>query len=679
MLDTPISQLHGVGKKRLEILLSMGIATFGDLLYTAPKKYRDLKNPDALFYAHHGEDVVIEATVKSHPLLRRTRRNFSTVTFLIDDGSCQGQVIYFNQPYMSKNILKDQKYIFIGRIDARSGTKQIVNPSLEKIHEDLGVKAYYPMGKGISQRAFRNLIQRALSETHGKVTDPLPTSFRSRYQLPEINYTLQHLHVPDSMDEAKQARARLAFEEMLYFMAALRSVREARKHIRGLAFHIKDDDRERFLSSLPFALTNAQQRTLHEIEQDLASGGVMNRLVQGDVGSGKTAVAMAALYYAKQNGTQAVMMAPTEILAKQHFDDLTAHLEPLGVRCAMLTGSTPAAEAKAIRYQIADGDVDVIVGTHALFQKGVHYKHLGLAITDEQHRFGVRQRAALQQKGQSPHLLVMSATPVPRTLALIIYGDLDVSIIDELPPGRKVVHTRLVSQDKRKAMYDYLHQQLLGGQQAYLVCPLVEESDKLDVLSATELYEELQKGIFSDIPMALVHGRMKEDEKQAAIQAFSQGKVKALVSTTVIEVGVNVPTATIMVIENAERFGLSQLHQLRGRVGRGRKQSWCFLSSKDAGELANQRLKIMAKENDGFKIAEKDLELRGPGEFLGTRQSGMIDGRVLAMMSDVKLIAKVRSAMDEITESPELQDEKDQIFAAAYSRYQSLINEIVLN
>ncbi len=678
-LGSPIDSIKGVGDKRREILKKMGIETVSDILFHAPFSYREISKPMRLADVSHGDDAVIHASVTSKPSLFRKGRAFSIVSFGISDGHSSGKCVYYNQPYMSKNIHKDDEYIFIGKVDARRGIKQLQNPIMEKLDGELPpVYCTYKLVKGISQKPFKRLIEQVLAQELGSIPEVLPSDFRQRYNLPEINYTFQNLHFPNSMQAALDAKYRLSFEEMLLFMTALVHVKKENEKLPSEAFNISREVINKYISSFDFDLTSAQIKVINEILTDMQKPVVMNRLLQGDVGSGKTIPASVSMLVAKENGKQSALMAPTDILASQHYENICSYLKPFGVNVALLKSRMPIAEKRDILKRLKNGEIHAVVGTHALIQKSVQYNNLGLVVTDEQHRFGVAQRARISAKGHNPDTLVMSATPVPRTLALIIYGDLDISIIDEMPKGRLPVKTRIIDDNKRSDMYSYIKEHLQKDNRAYIVCPLIEESDKLDAKSTEELVAELKRDIFKDVAVEVLHGKMKNEEKEIVMQKFRAGVIKCLISTTVIEVGVDVPEASFMVIENAERFGLAQLHQLRGRVGRGQRESWCFLVTKSEGEVAKKRLKIMTKSNDGFIIAEEDLKMRGPGQFIGFSQSGMMDPRVINLMGDYKLLAKVKDAMEELTK-PEYMDEAKVIRLEAIKRYEEKLRDIILN
>ena len=678
-LQTPVDSLKGVGDKRQETLKKMGIRVIGDILFHAPFSYREISKPKKIASFSHGEEAVVKARVSSKPSLFRKGRGFSIVSFTISDGQTTGKCVFYNQPYMARNIQKGSEYIFIGKVDARRGIKQLQNPIMEKADEELPpVHCTYKLAQGISQKPFKKLVENALKQELGSIHDTLPPGFRTRHNLAEINYAFQNLHFPDTIEAASKAKYRLSFEEMLTFMTALTYIKKENAKLPSEAFKINQMLVDRYSSSFGFELTSAQKKVISEILADMERPLMMNRLLQGDVGSGKTIPASVAMLVAADNKKQSALMAPTDILASQHYETLKRFLGPFGLKVALLKSKMPAAEKKVILEGLRSGEINAVVGTHALIQKSVEYADLGLVITDEQHRFGVAQRAKISAKGKNPDTLVMSATPVPRTLALIIYGDLDISIIDEMPKGRIPVKTRIIDENKRAGMYSYIKENLRDDNRAYIVCPLIEESEKLDAKSTEELLDELRGDILKDIPVEVLHGKMKSEEKEEIMTRFRAGEIKCIISTTVIEVGLDVPEACFMVIENAERFGLAQLHQLRGRVGRGSRESWCFLVTSSEGADAKKRLKVMTSSNDGFVIAEEDLKLRGPGQFMGFSQSGMMDPRVISLMGDYKLLAEVKEAMEEL-KSDKYADEAEAIKKESLRRYTKKLSDIILN
>ncbi len=678
--DRPITDIKGVGPARAKALHCIGIDTVGDAIYYLPRDYRDLAHADRLADIRAGEEAVIVASVVTKPRTHRPKKNFTIVKAVLDDGTGRCAAVWYNQPWMATTMAQGTQWVLMGRLEARFGELSLQNPAYEPFAGDLpGILPIYPSADAVGQKALRGLIQEALAVA-GPLEDPLPQGFRMRHGLAEVNYALQSIHRPQTVEAADQARRRLAFEELALFLLMLRSMKEALSVDEvSRPFTCPQGDIDRFISSLPFTLTRAQRRVLDEIVTDMRSHTPMNRLVQGDVGSGKTAIALGALYLAAVEGRQGAFMAPTEILASQHYESLLQALSPLGISVGLLKHSMKGVEKREALDAIKTGKWQVVAGTHALIEKAVTFHDLGLVVTDEQHRFGVRQRAALKAKGDAPDMLVMSATPVPRTLALILYGDLDISVVDELPPGRQPTRTRIVPPEKRADMYRYIREQAEAGKQTFIVCPLIEESDKLDAEAAIGLYAELRDGALHGVGMALVHGRMRAVEKDAALDSFRRGEAKVLISTTVIEVGVNIPNASIMIVENADRFGLAQLHQLRGRVGRGGQRAWCFLSTGAAAADSVERLRVMTETTDGFKVAEADLMHRGPGEFLGARQSGMIDMHVMRHLRDVKLLSDVDRAVREVAENPAFAREYKRLLEAARARFERKMEGIVLN
>lgn len=678
--DRPITDIKGVGPARAKALHRLGIDTLGDAACFLPRDYRDLTHADRLSEVRQGCEAVVVASVCGKAATLHIKKNLTIVKVPVDDGTARCCCVWYNQPWIAQAMPPGSRWVLCGRIEARFGEKTLQNPAYEPFEGDLpGIMPIYPVTESVSQKVLRALIRDALHAA-GEFPETLPQGFRERNNLADLNWALQAIHKPPALEAAEAARRRLSFEEMALFLMILRSIRERRgETAKGRPFECPERAIERFAASLPFRMTRAQMRVLHEIVGDMRGGAPMNRLVQGDVGSGKTAIALGALFLAAAEGRQGAFMAPTEILAEQHFRSMQKMLEPLGVAVGLLKGSMKGAEKREAIENIKTGCWQVVAGTHALIEQAVEFRDLGLVVTDEQHRFGVRQRSALRAKGDEPDMLVMSATPVPRTLALILYGDLDISVVDEMPPGRKPVQTRIVPPEKRDDMYRYIGEQAAQGNQAYVVCPLIEESDKLDAEAAAALYDELKEGALKGVGTALVHGRMSSEDKAAALDAFRRGEAKVLVSTTVIEVGVDIPAASIIVVENAERFGLAELHQLRGRVGRGGQQAWCFLSTGKAAPDSIGRLKVMTETADGFKVAEADLANRGPGEFLGMRQSGMMDMHVMRYLRDVKLLADVDRAVREVCESPALAEERGQLLDAARAKFEKKLEGIVFN
>lgn len=629
-MNIALTSVPGIGPARRKAFEAAGIRTVKDLVMFLPKDYRDLSDFKSLCELKPGDTAAVKVRIAGEVNQRRFRKLVITKVFVTDDTETL-PAVWYNQPWLKNQLVKGRELLLCGKCEAKGGSVQLTSPVIEK---ETGILPVYRAIQGVPAKIVRECIQTALKVSEGQWPDELPERIRRKYGLCERNFAMRSAHFPDSREALEAARRRIAFEELLLYQIALSLFRKTGG--KGVRIDFDEADIGNFWQSLPFAPTNAQKRVLYEAAQDMRSENAMARMVQGDVGSGKTAVAFGAIYLAWKGGWQSALMAPTEVLARQHYEGAKAMLEPLGLKVGLLVGSLTAKEHRLAHEAITSGEWDVAVGTHALITENVSYKNLGLAVTDEQHRFGVRQRTQLGMKGESPNVLVMSATPIPRTLSLILYGDLDISILDEMPPGRIPVRTRIVPEGKRGDMYGFLRSEVRKGRQVYVVCPLVEESEAVDALPAEQVYENLRTRDLNDLRIELVHGRMKPADKDAALERFRTGAADVLVSTTVIEVGVNVPNATVMVIENAERFGLAQLHQLRGRVGRGSEESWCFLMAEP-----NERLKFLSSTSDGFKIAQKDMELRGPGDMFGTRQSGTITYGVGTLAGDTQLLKLV--------------------------------------
>ena len=588
--------------------------------------------------------------VAGEPKLSRIRKGLELVKLRVVDESAALELTYFNQPYLRSSFRVGESYTFYGTVEGTPLRRSMTNPVFEREgkREVTGrIVPVYPLTAGVGQSLLHRAIRQGLDEA-AELPELLPEELRRRHGLCGVRYACENIHFPSDDAALAAARRRLAFEELYLLTLGLRLLRARRTEVRGKTCAAVD--MTPFYKALPFTLTRAQRRAADELLRDMAGARPMNRLVQGDVGSGKTMVAAAAVYFAAKNGLQSALMAPTEILAEQHYHTLAPLLEGLGVRCALLTASTKAAARRSVTARLAEGELDLVIGTHALLSPDISYKNLGLVVTDEQHRFGVNQRAALGAKGENPHLLVMSATPIPRTLALMIYGDLDVSVIDELPPGRRSIETFAVPSSYHERIYAFIEKQLAEGRQAYIVCPMVEENGELpDERKAVTAYaEKLQGEVFPNRTVRFLHGKMKPKEKESVMRAFAAGEIDVLVSTTVVEVGVDVPNAAVMLIENAECFGLSQLHQLRGRVGRGQWQSYCILVSDNRGEDNRARLDAMRRTQSGFELAEEDLKLRGPGDFFGARQHGLPTLRVADFTCDMELLYEAQGAAEEL-------------------------------
>ena len=649
--DTEVRYLKGVGEARARALAKLGIQTFGDLVNYFPRAYEDRTRFSPIMASPLEEPVCIRAMVANPPTLSRIRRGMELVKLRAVDESGSVDITFFNQSWLRNQLHQGETYIFFGKLSGTFTHRSMTNPDFEpEIREGQKtgrILPRYPLCQGVSNKQLIGYVRTALDAVGDALPDALPAWVRERFQLAQARYAYENIHFPADFGALELARKRLIFEELFVLACAMDRLRSARSGLTGVV--IPQADTERFYASLRFAPTGAQRRAVAQALSDMASGRPMNRLVQGDVGSGKTMVAAACAWSVLQSGKQAAFMAPTEILAEQHLATLRGFLSPFGVRVEKLTGSMTAKEKRETKAALASGEIGLIVGTHALLTTDVEFHDLALVITDEQHRFGVNQRSALSAKAGAPHVLVMSATPIPRTLALIIYGDLDVSIIDELPPGRQKVDTFAVDESYRERLNGFIEKLVSEGRQVFVVCPMVEENEEFDpsLKSAVEHAEAL-KAVFPSLRVACIHGRMKPKEKDAVMAEVVAGQVDILVSTTVIEVGVDVPNAALMIVENAERFGLSQLHQLRGRVGRGAHKSWCILISNAKNDEAKARLKAMCDTNDGFKISEEDLRLRGPGDFFGSRQHGLPEMHIADLCGDVRILDTAQNAAKEL-------------------------------
>ncbi len=643
-----LTELKGIGTSRAELFFRVGVENLYDLLYYFPRSYLDERNRTAISNIQMGEDVVIRARLISSP--KNFHKGKWTVTNArIADESGELAVVWFNQPYLVKNLIEGQLYLFKGKVKRNYNRIQLTSPQVQKAEEDMpGIVPIYPLGGGLTQKMVQAAVQQGLSHLQIE-EDPLPASYRQN--LMGWSEAIRAMHHPTTFEEQEKARHRLVFDELFVQQLALhRMKRRLRGDTKGYQLFSRQEDEQLFLQALPYQLTGAQQRVWQEIKVDLASEQAMNRLVQGDVGCGKTMVALLAMYAAAKDGYQAALMAPTEVLAKQHLGEAQKLLEPLGIRVELLTGNVKGKQRKQVLQGLEDGSIQLIIGTHALISEPVQYHKLGLVITDEQHRFGVRQRMALADKGASPNVLVMTATPIPRTLAMILYGDMDISIIDEMPPGRTPVQTFCVNESYEKRLYAFMQKQVEEGRQVYVICPMVEENEENELRSATEYADFLQKIIFPNLSVGLLHGQMKPADKEKVMEAFAQGEIHILVATTVVEVGVNVPNATLMVIENAERFGLAQLHQLRGRVGRGSAESYCVLVTDSQQTQTKKRMKTMVDSTDGFFIAEEDLRLRGAGDVFGLRQHGLPDFRLADLYRDMSILKEAQQLAHTVME-----------------------------
>lgn len=671
-LRQPVTELPGVGPAFARRLATLGAETIWDLLYIFPRRYDDYSILKPINRLQVGEQVTIIGTIWE-TRARRSRSNQPIVQSIISDGTGKIQATWFNQPWLANQLAAGTQIVLSGVVDQYLGRKVFSSPEWEQLSEDLlrtgRIVPVYPLTRGLTANKMRQIMKHVVDEWAARVPDPLPDAVRQNQSLPALPQALFNVHFPEGQEALHEARRRLAFDELFLLQLGMLGQRRDWQSQPALPLRDGEEQLNRFTAALPFQLTGAQQRVIDELRADLARDRPMNRLLQGDVGAGKTVIAAAAMVIAVASGAQAALMAPTEILAEQHYQSLRGMLQHLGLQVNLLTGSTPAAERQTLYAGLADGSIDIVVGTHALIQDIVQFKSLALAVIDEQHRFGVDQRAALRDKGagnngagpnmeaRNPHLLVMSATPIPRTLALSMYGDLDLSVLDEMPPGRQEITTKWIRPSERERAYGFVRGQVQKGHQAYIICPLVEETDNVEAKAAVEEHQRLQQEIFPDLKLGLLHGRMKGDEKEAVMREFYSGQKDILVSTSVIEVGVDVPNSTVMLVEGANRFGLAQLHQFRGRVGRGAHQSYCLLISDAASGDAEERLRALEKSNDGFMLAEKDLELRGPGEFFGRRQSGLPELRMASLL-DVKLLEEARAeAQGLFAADPHLQED----------------------
>ena len=647
-LSDPVTILKGVGPAKAKQFANLNIFTLRDLICHFPRGYEDRTQLVPIEKLQPDVPACFRAMVMNTPRTSHIRKGLDITRVQLADHSGRLNVTFFNNKYVSDNLLYGHEYIFYGAVSGDFVGYSMTNPVFEALDSTpvttRRILPIYPLTAGLTNAAMLKAVRQALA-----VCDPpaeiLPAAVREKYGILPAERAYFAIHEPKDMAEAEQAKKRLIFEEFFVFSAGLSLMRAARAEKKAEPY--EDCDLTEFYAALPFTLTGAQNRAVEEILVDFRKGAPMNRLVQGDVGSGKTMVAAAAAYCAAKNGKQSALMAPTEILAEQHFASLNKLFEPMGITVALLTGSMTPKQKKILRERLELGDVQIVVGTHALLTDSTVFRDLGLVIADEQHRFGVAQRSKLSAKGTDPHLLVMSATPIPRTLALLMYGDLEVSILDELPPGREAVDTFLVNESYRPRINAFIRKHVSEGHQCFVVCPAVEENEELGLKAATVWAETLQQTVFPDLRIALLHGQMKAAEKEAAMAAFARGEADVMVATTVIEVGVDVPNATLMVIEDADRFGLSQLHQLRGRVGRGRAKSYCILTSRNRNPETIQRLKALCKTTDGFKIAEEDLKLRGPGDFFGSRQSGLPAFRVADLSFDLGTLKEAQAASAE--------------------------------
>lgn len=683
-LSKEIKYVKGIGPKRANKLSKLGIFTVSDLLFYFPRQYEDRNNLKKIFELKDEEKVTIRVIVNNIET-SNVRKGLVITKVGVRDETGFARLVFFNQEYISSTLKKGDTIFVFGKVKKTSRGLELSSCEVEQMSNNpqstCKIMPIYPLTYGLTNKELINIIKTVFNNEQVYIKEYLPNKIIQKYKLCSIDFAVKNIHTPSNKESLKIALYRLVFEEFLMLQLGLFLFKNGVTEKSGIDFE-KEQKLDEVLNSLPFKLTNAQNRALNEIIEDMNCKKVMNRLVQGDVGSGKTVVALLALANCVLNGYQGALMAPTEILAEQHYISLNETLSQFGMNVGLLVGSLTKKQKEHVLQKVKDNEIDILIGTHALIEDKVEFNNLGIVITDEQHRFGVRQRNKLSQKGYNPDILVMTATPIPRTLALILYGDLDISIIDELPPGRQPIETIAVYKDKREKAYNSLvRSEVQKGRQVYIVCPLVEESEVIEAKAAVDLLEELKSEFFSDLRLGILHGKMKPSEKDETMKKFKNKELDILVSTTVIEVGVNVPNATLMIIENAERFGLAQLHQLRGRVGRGSHKSYCILIYSSKSEVCSQRMSIMEESTDGFKISEKDLEIRGPGEFFGTRQHGLPELKVANIFKHMKILKLAQQeARYIISEDPKLNSyENEKIKKEILKKFENRLEEISLN
>ena len=661
-LEKDVKYIKGVGPNRVKLLNKLGIYNLKDLITYYPRTYEDRSKPKNIIEAIDGEEVLLEAYAMGRVNEIRLRGK-TMQKLIIKDETGVATVTWFNQSYLKNKFVTGKKYLFYGKVNNSFGKITMNSPVFDEEGKSSNtgrIVPIYPLTYNLSQNTIRRIIENAIKEVEGKLNETLPEYIKNEYKLIEINDAIKSIHFPKDFRDFNMARNRLVFEELLTMQLALLQLKN--KYItedKGIAFS-KEIHMSDIINKLPFKLTKAQARVLEEIDNDMESDKSMNRLLQGDVGSGKTVIAMCSAYKAVKSGYQASIMAPTAILATQHLENFKKIFDELDIKCELLISSMTKKKKNELLERLANGEIDILIGTHALLEDNVKFKNLGLVVTDEQHRFGVKQRTKIVEKGQNPDVLVMTATPIPRTLALILYGDLDISIIDELPPNRKKIDTFAVTKGMEERVNNFIKEQIKTGRQAYIVCPLVEENEELDLKSVEKLYEKCRTETFPEYKVEYIHGKMKAKDKDEIMYKFKNKEIDILISTTVIEVGVDVPNANIMVIEDAQRFGLAQLHQLRGRVGRGEYKSYCILKYEGKGETVRKRMKVMCDTNDGFVISEKDLELRGAGDFFGTMQHGLPEFKIANLFEDMKILKVAQEvAIKIMNKDPKLENKEN--------------------
>ena len=665
-LEKEIQYIKGVGPNRAKLLQKLGIHTLKDLITYYPRDYEDRNKPSEIAYLQDGQEALIEAIpVSKVSEIRTKNKRVVLYKLMVRDSTGTCILTWYNQSYLKNRFKVGEIYKFFGKVKRVGGHIEMMSPvyDLEKTNKNTGkIIPIYPSTYQLSQNTIRQIMENGLNLVKSKLQETMPEFIKQKYQLINYEEAITRIHFPNDFNEFKQARRRLVFEELLSMQLALLTLKnQYMTEEEGISFS-KEVKMSDVINQLPFHLTKAQEKVLEEIDRDMEDRKTMNRLLQGDVGSGKTAVSIIASYKAVKSGYQVAIMAPTAILATQHLESFKQLLDPFHIKCELLVSSITKKKKEEILERLENGEIDIIIGTHALLEENVCFKKLGFIVTDEQHRFGVKQRGTIVAKGENPDVLVMTATPIPRTLALILYGDLDISIIDELPPNRKKIDTYAVRKEMEARVNQFIKKQIDEGRQAYIVCPLVEENEEMNLKSVTELAEKYKKEVFKEYRVEYLHGKMKNKEKDEIMMKFKEGEIDILIATTVIEVGVNVPNASIMVVENAERFGRAQLHQLRGRVGRGEYQSFCILKYEGKSETIQKRMKVMTDTNDGFIISEKDLELRGTGEFFGTKQHGMPEFKIANLFEDMPILKEVQKLASQlIDEDPKLEKKENKL------------------